>query len=207
MALIVLMYIERKLFVRCCKCFADRPFATVSPVTRADFVETIPQTGKVIDSSRIVVPIDQLYKLKIKKGMQAMAQINDVDIRLHISATDTAMVNGRFSVIMNLADTVMTLPRNKDIRLRIELSKIPQATLVPVGGFYKDTGGTWIYVKTKEKHFIKRAIKLGVKNPEHFVVLEGLSPGEEVLTSSYENFLDKETLSVWEIERKPLRLM
>jgi HlyD family secretion protein len=108
---------------------------------------------------------------------------------------------------MDLADTIVAL-RNQSIRLRIHLSEPREETLIQVGGFYKDTGGTWIYVTTDEKHFVKRKIKLGAKNPEYFTVLEGLQPGEKVVTSSYENFPDKDNLSRWEIGRKkPLMLM
>ncbi|MNL86583.1 hypothetical protein D3C87_2153430 [compost metagenome] len=44
------------------------------------------------------------------------------------------------------------------------------------------------------KRAAKRKITLGRKNPEYFEVLEGLQPGEKVITSSYENFGDNEVL-------------
>ncbi|MCK7558871.1 hypothetical protein MKQ70_29375 [Chitinophaga sedimenti] len=45
------------------------------------------------------------------------------------------------------------------------------------------------------KKAVKRSISLGRKNPLYFEVLDGLQPGEQVITSSYENFGDKEVLS------------
>jgi HlyD family secretion protein len=40
----------------------------------------------------------------------------------------------------------------------------------------------------------KRNVKLGRKNTENFEVLEGLQPGDKVITSSYENFGTNEVL-------------
>jgi HlyD family secretion protein len=74
------------------------------------------------------------------------------------------------------------------------LSQSSEELLLPVGGFYKDTGGNWVYVLEEGNRAVKRDIKLGRKNPEHFEVLEGLKPGEQVITSSYENFGNNEVL-------------
>jgi len=64
-----------------------------------------------------------------------------------------------------------------------------------VGGFFSETGGNWVYVLGSDgKRASKRKITLGRKNPEYFEVLEGLQPGEKVITSSYENFGDNEVL-------------
>ena len=40
----------------------------------------------------------------------------------------------------------------------------------------------------------KRSIKLGRQNQQVFEVLEGLTPGERVITSSYDSFGDKDKL-------------
>ena len=43
---------------------------------------------------------------------------------------------------------------------------------------------------------VRRDISLGRKNPQFFEVLSGLEAGEEVITSSYENFGDKQILNL-----------
>jgi hypothetical protein len=161
MAVIILIYIDRKVNVRCCKCFDGRSYATISTVTRGIFSETIPQSGKIIDG-KLIVEIDELYLSRIKTGLRAISSINNKDVRFQISHVDSTIINGRFSVVMDLADTIVAL-RNQSVRLRIHLSDPREETLIHVGGFYKDTGGTWIYVTTDEKHFVKRKIKLGAK--------------------------------------------
>jgi HlyD family secretion protein len=81
------------------------------------------------------------------------------------------------------------------LRLRIELGQSSEELLLPVGGFYKDTGGNWVYVLEEGgNQAVKRNVKLGRKNTENFEILEGLQPGDRVITSSYENFGNNEVL-------------
>src|SRR3546814_2052133 len=56
---------------------------------------------------------------------------------------------------------------------------------------------SWVYVLDDTgTQAVKRTITLGRKNPEYFEVLEGLQPGEKVITSSYDNFGDKDVLQM-----------
>ena len=85
--------------------------------------------------------------------------------------------------------------RGQSSPIRLELGKSAQATLLAVGGFFTDTGGNWVFVVDGTgSRAVKRNISLGRKNPEYFEVLEGLEPGDKVITSSYENFGDNEVL-------------
>jgi len=71
----------------------------------------------------------------------------------------------------------------------LELGDIADAILLARGGFSQTTGGNWAYVLNSSGDVaIKRRIRLGRQNPEFFEVLEGLEPGEKVITSSYESF-------------------
>ncbi|MBR2032983.1 MAG: efflux transporter periplasmic adaptor subunit, partial [Alistipes sp.] len=56
-------------------------------------------------------------------------------------------------------------------------------------------GGKWIYVldATGEKAY-RRDIRIGRQNPQYYEVVEGLQPGEKVITSSYDNFGENEVL-------------
>ncbi len=81
------------------------------------------------------------------------------------------------------------------IRVSLELGSPLQALLLSKGGFYSSTGGQWVYVIDSSGDFaIKRRIKIGRMNPQVFEVLEGLEPGERVITSSYDNFGDIDKL-------------
>jgi len=77
----------------------------------------------------------------------------------------------------------------------LELGDLAEALLLPRGGFYQKTGGQWAFVVDPSGAFaVKRPIKLGRQNPQVFEVMDGLYPGEEVITSSYDNYGDVEKL-------------
>lgn len=100
------------------------------------------------------------------------------------------VVNGRFSVDMVFTEkTPQNIRIGQTSRIRLELGESQPAVLVARGGFYQTTGGQWIYVvDKKEKTALKRDIKIGRQNPNYYEILEGLNPGEKVITSGYEEF-------------------
>ena len=55
--------------------------------------------------------------------------------------------------------------------------------------------GKWIYVVNKEGNkAVKREIRIGRQNPQYYEVLEGLEPGEKVITSGYDTYGDSDVL-------------
>ena len=79
----------------------------------------------------------------------------------------------------------------------LELGQPEQAVLIPRGTFFQTTGGQWIFVldKSGQKAY-RRNIRIGRQNPQFYEVLEGLEPGERVVTSGYEAFKDNEVLVI-----------
>jgi HlyD family secretion protein len=149
----------------------------------------------VLGSYKVRVPIDELYLPKISTGLPASTTFANKDYRLVITYIYPTIQNGRFEVDMNFdGETPQGIRRGQSLRLRIELGQASEELLLPVGGFYKDTGGNWVYVLEADNKAVRRNIKLGRKNSENFEVLEGLQPGDRVITSSYENFGNNEVL-------------
>jgi HlyD family secretion protein len=150
----------------------------------------------IVGSYKVRVPIDELYLPRITTGLHATTTFNNKDYKLEIMYIYPTIVNGRFDVDMNfVGETPAGIRRGQSLRLRIELGQSSEELLLPVGGFYKDTGGNWVYVLEGENRAVKREIKLGRKSgSEYFEVLEGLQPGDKVITSSYENFGNNEVL-------------
>lgn len=149
----------------------------------------------ILGSYKVKVPIDELYLPRISTGLHATTSFNNKDYELEITYIYPTIANGRFEVDMNfVGDVPEGIRRGQSLRLRIELGQSSEELLLPVGGFYKDTGGNWVFVMESNGKAVKREIKLGRKNTEHFEVLEGLRPGDKVITSSYENFGTNEVL-------------
>jgi len=141
-------------------------------------------------SLKVRVPVDELYLTRIRQGQRATAELDGKEIGLAVSYIYPAVTAGRFEVDMDFADSVPRAARSgQTIRLRIEMSDPSEAVLVPTGGFFAVTGGNWIFVmEPAGNRAVRRNIRLGRKNPEHYEVLDGLSPGDRVLLSGYEAF-------------------
>jgi HlyD family secretion protein len=151
----------------------------------------------VVGSYKVRVPIDELYLPKISVGLPASTDFDGKTYNLEIKYIYPNITNGRFEVDMDfVGETPQGLRRGLSLRLRIELGQPSQELLLPMGGFYKDTGGNWVFlVEPGTSRAIKREVKLGRKmGSEYFEVLEGLKPGDHVITSSYENFGNNEVL-------------
>ena len=149
----------------------------------------------IVGSYKVRVPIDEIYLPRISRGLHATCTFNNRDYELEITYVYPNITAGRFDVDMNFIGEVPEgIRRGQSLRLRIELGQSSEELLLPVGGFYKDTGGNWVYVLEGGNRAVRRDVKLGRKNTEHFEVLEGLQPGDKVITSSYENFGNNEVL-------------
>jgi HlyD family secretion protein len=145
---------------------------------------------------KVRVPIDELYLPRISTGLGASTRFNNKDYNLRITYIYPTITNGRFEVDMDFIDeTPEGIKRGQSLRMKIELGQSSEQILVPVGGFYKDTGGNWIFVVNETgDRAERRRIRIGRKNSEYYEVLEGIEPGEKVITSSYETFGDNEVL-------------
>jgi HlyD family secretion protein len=149
----------------------------------------------VMGSYKVRVPIDELYLPRISTGLHATTELAGKSYGLVITYKYPDVVAGRFEVDMEFEGAVPdAIRRGMSLRLRIELGMSSEELLLPVGGFYKDTGGNWVFVLDNTNQAVKRDIKLGRKSPDYFEVLEGLQPGDKVITSSYENFGNNEVL-------------
>jgi len=163
-------------------------------------VNTAQRLGQVdvLGSYKVRVPIDELYLPRITTGLHATTELVGKTYGLVITYKYPDIVAGRFEVDMDFDGAMPDgIRRGQSLRLRIELGMSSEELLLPVGGFYKDTGGNWVFVLDNNNQAVKRDIKLGRKSPDYFEVLEGLQPGDRVITSSYENFGNNEVLILY----------
>ncbi|MEZ0541406.1 efflux RND transporter periplasmic adaptor subunit [Fibrella arboris] len=149
-----------------------------------------------LNGFKMRVGVDEHYISRVFAGLNGSFEFNGQEFPLSISRVYPEVRNGRFEVDMTFPKGAPAgIKRGQSSPIRLELGKAAKATLLPVGGFFSDTGGNWVYVLDNSgKRATKRNITLGRKNPEFYEVLEGLQPGEQVITSSYENFGDNEVL-------------
>ena len=152
----------------------------------------------ILDEFKVRVPIDELYLPRIGQGLKGKFTLSGVEHELEIMKIYPTITNGRFEVDMKFTGaSPQGIRRGQSVRIRLELGDSEQSLLLPTGGFFKDTGGNWVFVLNPTTGMAeKRIIRLGRKNPEFYEVLEGLTEGEKVIVSGYENFGTNEVLEL-----------
>ena len=150
----------------------------------------------LLDGFKVRVHIDEFYLARIVPGLQGRFTFAGEQHDVTISRVYPVIQNGQFQVDMDFAGEMPTaLRRGQTVRIRLELDTPATAMLVERGGFYQSTGGSWIFVLVdNETRAVRQPIRLGRGNPQYFEVLEGLQPGDKVITSSYATFGDNEVL-------------
>ena len=150
----------------------------------------------VLDSVKVRASIDEFYIARINPGQTGEFDLTGSTYGLKISKVYPEVTSGRFDVDMAFTGAIPGgIRRGQTLQIRLELGELEEAVLLPRGGFYQKTGGQWVYVVDKGGKFaVKRNVKLGRQNPQMFEVLDGLEQGEQVITSSYDNFGDIDRL-------------
>lgn len=151
-----------------------------------------------MEGFKMRVNIDEHYISRIFAGLTGSFEFNGKTHPLTITKVYPEVAGGRFAVDMVFDEkTPPGIRRGQSSPIRLELGKSAKATLLAVGGFFSETGGNWVYfVNNDGAKAVKRNITLGRKNPQFYEVLEGLQPGDKVITSSYDNYGDKEVLEL-----------
>jgi HlyD family secretion protein len=156
--------------------------------------------GQIDDMNgfKLRAEIDEHYISRIFTGLKAKFEFSGESHQMEIIKVYPEVLNGRFAVDMIFTKIAPSgIRRGQSSPIRLELGESQKAKLLPVGGFFSDTGGNWVYVLEKDgKKAVKRNITLGRKNPQYYEILDGLSPGDQVITSSYSNYGDKEVLEL-----------
>lgn len=150
-----------------------------------------------LNGFKMRVEVDEHYISRIFPGLEGSFEFNGKTVKLVVSKVFPEVRNGRFDVDMLFDKIPDGVRRGQSVPVRLQLGKPADATLLATGGFFSDTGGNWVYVLTADgAKATKRNISLGRKNPQFYEVLSGLEPGEQVITSSYENFGEKDVLNL-----------
>ncbi|MCB9000150.1 MAG: HlyD family efflux transporter periplasmic adaptor subunit [Bacteroidales bacterium] len=147
-------------------------------------------TMNILDSYKLRVEIDEHYISRIERGLIGICDFSNSSYQAKLTKIYPEVRNGRFAVDMIFTREVPPQIRiGQTSRIKLELGESQNAVLLSKGGFYQSTGGQWVYVVDPSGEFaIKRNISIGRQNPKYYEVLDGLSEGENVIISSYDNF-------------------
>jgi len=144
----------------------------------------------VLSGFKVRVDVDEHYISRIFTGLTGDFDFSDKTYKLKIKKVFTQVTNGRFQVDMEFVGKVPEgIRRGQTLQIRLALGDETKALLLAKGGFYQQTGGNWIFKVSEDgKTAYKVDVQLGRQNPDYYEILQGLKPGDKVVTSSYENY-------------------
>ena len=149
-----------------------------------------------VGTYKVEAQIDEHYIDRVVAGLEATFERQGETYATSIRKVYPEVRDGKFQ-----ADFKFEGQQPDNIRagqtyyLNLQLGQPEEAVIIPRGTFYQKTGGKWIYVVNKEgTKAVKREIRIGRQNPQYYEVLEGLEPGERVITSGYDNYGDSDVL-------------
>lgn len=151
----------------------------------------------VLTSYKVSAQIDEHYIDRIRTQLTASLDRQGTNFNLTVKRVYPEVRNGTFEIDMVFTDTMPdNIRAGQTYYISLELGQPKESVMVPIGGFFQQTGGQWIFVLDPSESFAtKRSISVGRKNPRYYEVLEGLEPGEKVIISGYESFGKNEKLA------------
>jgi len=145
---------------------------------------------------KIEAEIDELYIKNIKTGLSGIVQNSGNNLKVKLTKKFPGVEDGNFRVQFAFED-----PKNADfyngqtLRIQLNFSQPKKALVIPKGRFYSNTGGQWVFVVNGETAE-KRSIEIGQQNNSFYEVKSGLTEGEEVVISNYDNFKNYNQLNL-----------
>ncbi len=150
----------------------------------------------VLTAYKVTAQIDEHYIDRVRTQLTATLDRQGSEFNLVVRRVYPEVRNGTFKIDMIFRDTMPdNIRTGQTYYTSLQLGQPKVSLLVPIGGFFQETGGQWIFVLDPSESFAtKRNITIGRKNPRYYEVLEGLKPGEKVIVSGYETFGKNEKL-------------
>ena len=145
---------------------------------------------------KVEAQIDEHYIDRVVAGLEATFERQGETYSTVIRKVYPEVRDGKFKADFKFdGEQPDNIRAGQTYYLNLQLGQPEEAVIIPRGTFYQKTGGKWIYVVNKEgTKAVKREIRIGRQNPQYYEVMEGLEPGEKVITSGYETYGDSDVL-------------
>ena len=145
---------------------------------------------------KVEAQIDEHYIDRVIAGLEATFERQGETYSTVIRKVYPEVRDGKFKADFKFdGEQPDNIRSGQTYYLNLQLGQPEEAVIIPRGTFYQKTGGKWIYVVNKDGNkAVKREIRIGRQNPQYYEVLEGLEPGEKVITSGYDAYGDSDVL-------------
>ena len=152
-----------------------------------------------VDRFKATALVNEFYLNRVRVGQHAQLDVNGSSYRLEVAKIYPEVEASQFEVDLRfLGEAPVGIRRGQTLQVRLVLGDTEErATLVANGPFFNDTGGAWIFVLDADRtRATRRAVQLGRRNPNNIEIIGGLVPGDEVIISSYSNFIEVDQLYI-----------
>jgi HlyD family secretion protein len=139
---------------------------------------------------KVTIQVDEFYLARVKQGQNVSVTIDDMTSSLTVSKIYPQVKDRRFEIDLNWQGaTPAGLRRGQAVQGRLELGDNVPAFVLPTGAFLEASGGGWVFMLDRAgTAATRRHVKLGRRTTEAVEVLDGLEPGDRVVTSDYTGF-------------------
>jgi HlyD family secretion protein len=152
----------------------------------------------VLDGYKLGVDIDQYYISRVEVGTRGRFELEgrSFDAVVDKIFPEVDVATNTFKVDMAFAGEMPPdLRRGQRVTIEMSFGEPSESLMVARGGYQQQTSGRWVYLISEDRESARRVpIRLGRQNPRFVEVLEGLRPGDWIITSSYEAFNEVDEL-------------
>jgi HlyD family secretion protein len=152
--------------------------------------------GQIVSGSdfKLTAQIDEYYLDRVRVGQSASVEAPGTGggnrFALRVARVNPTVKDATFQVELTFVGAApQGLLPGQALEGRLALGGDRPALILPAGAFLERTGGDWVMVVgAAGTRAERRRVRLGRRNAAQVEVLEGLKPGERVITSDYTGF-------------------
>jgi HlyD family secretion protein len=150
-----------------------------------------------LDAFKVRVDIDQYYISRVEPGTPGKFDLDGGTYDVVVDKIYPEVINDAFGAdVAFVGEAPSGLRRGQRLTIEMSFGEPTGQLIVARGGFIQRTGGRWAYLIAADRQSAKRVpIRLGRQNPRFVEVLEGLEPGDWIVSSGYEAFNDVDELT------------
>jgi HlyD family secretion protein len=142
-----------------------------------------------VDKTKIVASVDEFYLNRVSMNQPASLVVDGKTFHLKVTKIYPEVHDRVFNVDFAFAgDSVGNMRIGQSMELRLTMSTAHEVLIVANGPFYEFSDHGVFVVDDKDQIATRRNVAFGRRNAESIEILDGLTAGEQVITSSYQTF-------------------
>ena len=165
-------------------------------ITTSDTLVTITQ----------LKPIDVLFTIPEDSLPELLKHMSNASLKVDALSRDetTELASGTLASLDNQIDTATGTVKakaefanadeglfpNQFVNVRVHLTTLAGATIVPAAALQRGADGMYVFVVNADRTVSQRTVKTGASQGQNIAVTDGLKPGDVVVTDGADNLRD-----------------